>query len=132
MFSATVAENRNGSSLTTATAARSERRLTVRMSAPSSRICPALASYRREISATRLVLPEPVAPTRATVLPAGTSRSMSLSTARAGRGVDRAKVVLFVVAQRHTAHLHMDVAAGERRRVRRLVQARLAVEHLED
>ena len=43
-----------------------------------------LGSYSREISETRLVLPEPVAPTSATVRPAGTSRSMSLSTARAG------------------------------------------------
>ena len=61
-----VAENRNGSSVTTATARAASARSTSRTSAPSSSTAPALASYSREISATRLVLPEPVAPTSAT------------------------------------------------------------------
>src|SRR5271163_5226546 len=85
MFSPTVAENRKGSSLTTATAWRSDRRSTPRTSAPSITTEPELGSYSREISDTRLVLPEPVAPTSATVRPAGTSRSTSRSTARDGR-----------------------------------------------
>ena len=151
MFSATLAENRKGSSLTTATALRSERRSTSRTSAPSSSTLPALVSYRREISETRLVLPEPVAPTSATVVPAGTSRSTSQSTrarARAARadavavaverelaraGVDGAEVVGFVVAQRHAAKLHVAVAGGQLRRAPGgCDDARLAVEHLED
>ena len=82
MFSAMLAENRKGSSLTTATAPRTERTGTSRTSAPSSSTSPETGSYRREIRATRLVLPEPVGPTSATVRPAGTSRSMSRSTAR--------------------------------------------------
>ena len=40
---------------------------------------PALGSYRRASSATRLVFPEPLAPTNATVFPAGTERSISRS-----------------------------------------------------
>src|SRR5207244_1498063 len=64
------------------TARRREGRSTVRTSAPSRSTAPELTSYSREISDTRLVFPEPVAPTTAIVRPAGTSRSTSHSTAR--------------------------------------------------
>ncbi len=82
MLSCTVAENRNGSSVTTAIARRSETRSTSRTSAPSIRTDPVVASYSRGSSETSAVLPEPIAPTSATVLPASISRSMSR---RAGR-----------------------------------------------
>ena len=75
-----------GSSLTTAIARRSERRLDLAHVGAVEQHLPARStSYSREISDTRLVLPEPVAPTSATVRPAGTSRSMSCRTARRAR-----------------------------------------------
>ena len=77
MFSATVAEKRKLSSATKAIELRSEWTSIVRRSAPSTRTSPSVGSYSRAISATRLVFPEPVGPTSATVRPASTSRSMS-------------------------------------------------------
>jgi len=62
-----------------AIARRSERTSTERTSAPSTTTSPSLRSYRRAISATRLVFPDPVGPTKATVRPASTSRFTSVS-----------------------------------------------------
>src|SRR5258706_13345 len=59
MLSATVALNRNGSSLTTAIAARSEATSTSRTSAPPTSAAPALTSDRRGMNCTRVVRPEP-------------------------------------------------------------------------
>jgi len=83
MFSAMVVEKRKLSSATKAISRRSEPRSTERTSAPSTSTEPVLASYRRAIRATRLVLPDPVGPTRATVRPAGTSSSTSSSAGAA-------------------------------------------------
>src|ERR1700756_5709966 len=85
MLSCTVAENRNGSSLTTAIERRRLSRSTERTSAPSMETEPAVTSYRRGSSETSADLPEPIAPTSATTCPAGTSRAMPES---AGGGVD--------------------------------------------
>ncbi len=79
MLSWIVAQNRNGSSLTTAIAWRRLCSSTERTSAPSISTAPVLTSYRRGSSDTSADLPEPIAPTSATTWPAGTSRSMSLS-----------------------------------------------------
>jgi hypothetical protein len=82
MFSATVALNRNGSSLTTAICARSDAASMSRTSAPSTSSAPSVTSYRRGMSCTSVVLPEPVAPTSATVVPAGMSSDTSRSASR--------------------------------------------------
>ncbi len=79
MFSATLAENRKLSSATKATWERSERTSTERRSAPSISTAPRLGSYSRASSATRLVFPDPVGPTSATVRPASTASSTSSS-----------------------------------------------------
>src|SRR5882757_7588658 len=120
MFSATVALKRNGSSLTTAITARSEATSTSRTSVPSTSTAPALTSYRRGMSCTSVVLPEPVAPTSATVLPAGTSRSTSRSAGRwagwvgevAGPRRGTGGGLGGVVLERHRAQL--DVARAGR------------------
>ncbi len=83
MFSLTEAENRKLSSATKAIARRSEPTSTERTSAPSTTTSPSLGSYRRAISATRLVFPDPVGPTRATVRPASISRLTSVSAGSA-------------------------------------------------
>ena len=79
MLSWIVAENRNGSSVTSAIAWRRLCRSTERTSAPSIRTDPELTSYSRGSSDTSAVLPEPIAPTSATVRPGSISRSTSLS-----------------------------------------------------
>jgi hypothetical protein len=78
MLSRTLAEKRNGLSSTTAIAPRSDRRSTDRTSAPSIRTDPALTSYSRASSEMREVLPEPVPPTSASVVPARTRSDTSV------------------------------------------------------
>ena len=68
-FSRTLIENSVASSKATPTTERSESRVTSRMSRPSSVIRPAVTSIRRGTSETSVVLPEPVAPTMASVSP---------------------------------------------------------------
>src|ERR1700747_1278146 len=55
-----------------------------RMSMPSMRTMPPVGSYSRAISAASVVLPDPVSPTRASVLPAGTSMSMPVTAGPRG------------------------------------------------
>ncbi len=122
MFSATVAENRKLSSATKAICERSETRSTSRTSAPSSSTAPAVGVVEAlASSATSDVLPEPVGPTSATVRPASTVRSTSVE--RVGDAV---------VAERDVAQLDPPVALGERLRVRRARDPRLAIEDLEE
>jgi len=77
MLSWTDAENRKGSSVTSAICWRSEAGSTDRTSAPSTSTDPAIGSYSRGISETSVVLPDAVGPTSATVVPAGTSSDTS-------------------------------------------------------
>ena len=72
MLPATVSENRNGSSSTTAIALRSDTTSTSRTSAPSISTAPERGSYSRGSSWTSVVLPDPVAPTSAIVEPGST------------------------------------------------------------
>ena len=85
-FSRTDIENSVGSSNAVATTERSESRVRLRMSCPSMVIDPAVTSYRRGTRLVRTVLPEPVAPTTATVSPAARSRSTSCRTSCSASG----------------------------------------------
>ena len=106
------------SSSTIAIARRSETTSTSRTSAPSTSTEPERGSYRRGSSCTSVVLPDPVAPTSATVEPASTTRSTCLQRVRA-----------VAVAERDVAQL--DVPAARRQRRRAAHDARLAIEDLE-
>ena len=59
---------------------------------------PELASYSRASSEPRVVLPDPVSPTTASVLPAGMSRSMPVTAGRSAPGVGKADMVQTDVA----------------------------------
>ncbi len=78
-FSRTDAENSVGSSKATATLDRNSARSNSLMSTPSSAIDPSVTSYIRFTRLVSVVLPEPVAPTRASVSPGFSSRSMPRS-----------------------------------------------------
>ena len=80
MFSNTVSENRNVSCGTMPIARRSDASESCRTSWPSISTWPEVASKRRGIRWTRELLPAPVGPTIATVLPAGIARVMPRST----------------------------------------------------
>ena len=84
-FSRTDIENSVGSSNAVATALRSEGSVRSRMSTPSSRMRPSVTSYRRGTSAVSSDLPDPVAPTSATVSPGCRSRSTPRSVHSSGR-----------------------------------------------
>ena len=71
MFSRTVAENRKASSETSAISRRSELEVDVAHVDAVDQHAPAVGSYRRGTSDTSVVLPDPLAPTTATVRPAG-------------------------------------------------------------
>ena len=105
MFSWTVAENRNGSSSTTAIARRSAPQVEL---AHVGAVDQDRARRRRRRAAasscTSVVLPEPVAPTSATVVPASTTRSTS-------RSAGAARVL---VGERHVAQLDAPAALGQR------------------
>ena len=73
----------SGSSATKAIWRRSERHVDRAHVGAVDGTSPSLGSYRRASSATRLVLPDPVGPTSATVRPAATSSSISLSAGAA-------------------------------------------------
>ena len=85
-FSLTLAENRVGSSNAQPTRVRSSGRVSSRMSVPSSRMDPAVTSASRGISCRSVVLPDPVAPTSASVSPGSSSSRMSRSTGRGAPG----------------------------------------------
>ena len=80
-----VPANMNTSWLTTTIRRRSAAASSVRTSAPSMRMLPAVASYRRGSSLMIVDLPAPVAPTTATVSPAAIDSDTSDSTGRPGR-----------------------------------------------
>lgn len=79
-FSPTLAEKSVGSSKATDTSSRSCSRDMAVMSVPSRVIRPAVASCSRGTRAVSVVLPEPVAPTRAIVSPGRIRRSIRDST----------------------------------------------------
>ena len=79
-FSRTVAEKRKLSCGTKPTAPRSVSSGIPRTSWPSTKRVPGGASKSRGRRETRVLLPAPVGPTTATVVPAGTTRSMSRRT----------------------------------------------------
>ena len=79
MFSWIVAENRNGLSSTIAICWRRSWTSTERTSAPSIVTEPVVTSYSRGSSDTRTDLPEPIAPTSATVCPPSIWRSTPVS-----------------------------------------------------
>src|SRR3954453_13901659 len=124
-----VSENRNGSSETSPTWARSDSSRTSLTSAPSIRTLPVLGSYRRGRSETSVDLPEPVPPTIAIVRPAGTSRSTPRRTGspppyandtpprRHGEGRPPQPRLAARVCERHAAQLHVPVARGQVRGV---------------
>ena len=133
-FSRTDAENSVGSSKATAICPRRSARSRSRMSTPSSRIEPSVTSYSRLIRLVSVVLPDPVAPTRAMVSPGRTSRSIPRSRslvvgrgvgepelhagelqATAGRRADRAWLLRRGDGQRRVHHL--EVALGGAGRV---------------
>ena len=73
-FSRTLAENSVGSSNAQPTRLRSSGSGSSRMSVPSSVIRPPVTSASRGTRCSRVVLPDPVAPTSATVSPGSSSR----------------------------------------------------------
>src|SRR6478672_1306266 len=83
-FSRALMEKSVGSSKAVATSERRWARLMSRTSTPSMVTRPAVTSYRRGTSPVRIVFPEPVAPTSATVSPGATSRLTSRSTSSSG------------------------------------------------
>ena len=85
-FSRTLAENRVGSSNAQLTRARSSGSGRLRMSVPSSRMAPEVTSASRGTNWSRVVFPEPVAPTSTTVWPGATSSETLRSTARCSPG----------------------------------------------
>ncbi len=85
-FSVTLAENSTGSSNAVATTRRRSARRRSRTSTPSTVIRPPVTSASLGTSMVSVVLPEPVAPTRATVSPGRNSRSMPRSTSRSAPG----------------------------------------------
>ena len=74
MFSATVAENRNGSCGTQAMPARSAARVKSGSAVPPQVMWPCAAGHWRSSSFTSVLLPAPVGPTRPSVCPAGRSK----------------------------------------------------------
>ena len=83
-FSRAHIENSVGSSNAVATIVRRLASSRSRTSTPSMVTRPAVTSYSRGTSAVSVVLPEPVAPTTATVSPGATSRFTSRSTGSPG------------------------------------------------
>ena len=86
MFAARVSENRNESWGTTPILLRRTRGSILRMGSPSNRISPSVGSWIRGIRFTRVLLPDPVAPTTATVRPASAMNETSFSTMRSVPG----------------------------------------------
>ena len=82
MLSATDPANRKLSWVTVMTARRRSASVRSRRSTPSSRTQPSVGSQKRAARRATVVLPAPVAPTTASVWPAGISRSSSWSTVR--------------------------------------------------
>ncbi len=68
------------SCVTTPTERRSDSNEASRTSVPPMRTLPPVTSYSRATSAVIVVLPAPEGPTRATLLPAGATKSMPSST----------------------------------------------------
>ena len=97
MFSAMVALNRNVSCGTKPICRRSSAGSSLRRSMPSSSTAPPVGSNSRGSRFTSVLLPEPVWPTTASVVPAGMRRSIPLSARTAA------------VIHRHVAEL--DLAA---------------------
>lgn len=80
MLSSSVESNRNPSCGTMTIRSRSEEKLTVRRSVPSTRIRPEVGSMSRVSSLAKVVLPEPVSPTTAIRVRGGISTDTSWST----------------------------------------------------
>ena len=80
-LAAIVSSNRNGSCDTTTRRWRSSSLATHCSGTPPRYSSPTVGSAKRAISRPSVVLPEPVAPTRATCWPAGIVTSTSRSTA---------------------------------------------------
>ena len=126
-LAAIVSLNRNGSWDTTTSRPRSSSLPTRRSGTPPRRISPIVGSAKRAISRPSVVLPDPVAPTRATCWPAG----MWARDVLQDGVVDLGRQAPGRVGERDVADVDVERAGRQRARVVRRWRPDRQVEHAE-